>query len=166
MAKKRFREIKHGRLPTGDRGTGEAENRAPENIAGKLDRTKAFITDSFMLLMPIMYLVFYAVLGSREEFAQNKLIGWIYIIVPYIMVSAIFIAKTGQTPGMRAYDIKVVRASDGSRMDSVSLIVLRQILGVVDFMLFGWLTMFFRKDCRTPHEMLTNSTMIKTTPAK
>ena len=159
MAKARFRDVKQGRVSE----QSEAKKSKKELLyptAG--ERIKAFITDSFMLLMPILYGVIYLVMGSREGFAQNMLLGWVYIVIPLVMVETIFIIKTGQTPGMRAYEMRVVDATTKEIPKSVGLVVVRQVLGVVDFLLFGWLLIFFRKDRRTLHEILTNTMLIKT----
>ena len=158
MAKQRFRDVKQGRSA---RKTSKKTKNDPKRYhAGIRDRLKAFITDTFMLLMPIMYIVFYLIMSGREEFAQQKMAGWAYILVPLIMAQTVFIAKSGQTPGMRAYNIKVVDLKTGKMPVSVTRIVLRQILGVIDFLLFGWIVMFFRSDHRTPHELLTDTAIV------
>jgi uncharacterized RDD family membrane protein YckC len=159
MAKARFRDVKQGRVSKESKKRTKREEILYPTVG---ERIKAFITDSFMLLMPILYGVIYLVMGSREGFAQNMLLGWVYIVIPLVMVETIFIIKTGQTPGMRAYEMRVVDATTKEIPKSVGLVVVRQVLGVVDFLLFGWLLIFFRKDRRTPHEILTNTMLIKT----
>ena len=158
MAKPRFRDVKQGRVNRVKEKKG-SKNRFI--FPSKSDRFKAFITDSFMILMPILYIVIYFIMDGREGFAQNKLLGWIYILIPLIMVETIFIAKTGQTIGMKAYRMKVIDLSSGKTPNSILLILFRQLLGVFDFLFFGWILMFFRKDHRTPHELLTNTALIK-----
>jgi len=160
MAKVRFRDLKQGRVSKVDKKKSKKKKKSLI-FPSKMDRFKAFITDSFMLLMPIMYIVIYLIMGSREGFAEDKLLGWVYIIVPLVMIETIFIAKSGQTPGMKAYGMKVISLKTKEIPSSVSLIIIRQILGVVDFLFFGWILMFFRKDHRTPHELLTNTALIK-----
>jgi uncharacterized RDD family membrane protein YckC len=161
MAKVRFRDVKQGRV----KKTEKKNKKSSANLFNyptKGDRIKAFITDSFLLAMPIVYGVIYLIMGSREGFAENMLLGWIYIIIPLVLIETIFIAKSGQTPGMKAYEMKVVENSTKEAPKSVTIIILRQFLGVLDFLLFGWILMFFRKDGRTPHELLTGTTLIKT----
>jgi len=159
MAKARFRDVKQGRVsaPTGKKSK---ERRQPLRDAGLKERFKAFITDSFMILMPIMYLVFYLVFGGREGFAAHKLLGWLYILIPYILITALFLAKTGQTPGMRAYELKVIDARSGEK-PSFGVALLRQILAAWDFLLFTWILQFFRKDRRTLHELLSGTRLIR-----
>ena len=161
MARQRFRDVKQGRVRPSDgagkkrKGSGGASGR-PATLG---ERFKAFITDSFMLLMPIMYIVFYLVFDGREGFAEHKLLGWLYILLPYVLVTGIFLIKSGQTPGMRAYSIRVVDAKSGEQPPS-GAIWLRQILGVWDFFLFTWILQFFRKDHRTLHEILSGTALI------
>ncbi len=163
MAKQRFRKVKQGKVEAPEersskRRKGAATPRMRPATLG--ERFKAFITDSFMLLMPIMYIVFYLVFDGREGFAAHKLLGWIYILVPYVIVTGIFLVKSGQTPGMRAYSIRVVDARSGEQPPA-GAIWLRQILAVWDFLLFTWIVQFFRKDRRTPHELLSGTSLVK-----
>ena len=167
MAKQRFRDVKQGRIQPVEsekkgRNSGKNLHRRPATLR---ERFKAFITDSFMLLMPIMYIVFYLVFDGREGFAAHKLLGWIYILVPYVIISALFLVKSGQTPGMRAYGVEVVDAESGGKAPAGAL-WLRQILAVWDFFLFTWILQFFRKDHRTPHEILSQTALVKSAEEK
>jgi len=160
MAKQRFRDIKQGRIPSADTPKKRTKSSAVV-FPDKRTRSKAFITDSFMLLMPIMYIVFYLVMGGREGFQANMLLGWVYILVPLIFVQIAFLAKTGQTPGMRAYNIRVV---DSRTLEPAGFgqIVLRQVLAPFVRLLFGWVWMFFRADHRLPQEWISRTALIMT----
>ena len=156
MAKQRFRDVKQGRIRPAEpkkKRSSSAQRGRPATLG---QRFKAFITDSFMILMPIMYGVFYLVFDGREGFAQHRLLGWLYILIPYILISALFLAKTGQTPGMRAYEIRVADCATGEP-PTVGASLLRQILAVWDFLLFAWILQFFRRDHRTLHEILSGT---------
>jgi uncharacterized RDD family membrane protein YckC len=166
VAKVRFRDVKQGKvdreaLLADKKRPGKRKNRTPRP-ASLGERFKAFITDSFMLLMPIMYIVFYLVFDGREGFAAHKLLGWLYILIPYVLITTIFLVKSGQTPGMRAYQIKVVDQKSGV-IPPTGAILLRQILAVWDFLLFTWILQFFRKDHRTLHEILSGTALVKAT---
>ena len=159
MAKPRFRDIKQGKLPPKE--TTQKSQKPTQPWPDKRTRSKAFITDSFMLLMPIMYIVFYLVMGGREGFAANKMLGWVYILVPLVFVQIAFLAKSGQTPGMRAYNIRLVDAQT-REAPSFGQIVIRQILAPFSRLLFGWVLMFLRSDHRMPHELLSRTALITT----
>ncbi len=77
------------------------------NIAPIVNRVKAFLTDAFMIFMPIIYTVFYLVMGSREEFRANMLMGWIYIFIPHFIITTLFLYIKNQTPGYKAYNIRL-----------------------------------------------------------
>ncbi len=164
MAKQRFRDVKQGKVSskveTKKKYTEQSTSHKRQYATVK-DKLKAFVTDSFMLLMPIMYVVFYLVMGGREGFAEHKALGWLYILIPLIIVQTIFMVKTGQTPGYRAYDIEVVDARTGER-PSLFLILFRNLSAVLSAAtLFGWILMFFRKDNKNLHDLLSGTIVVK-----
>lgn len=81
----RWRDVKQGKVEPKEEKVKLAPSNIPP-IASIPDRMKAFITDSFMLLMPLMYFVFYIIMGSREEFAENMAAGWAYIFIPHFII--------------------------------------------------------------------------------
>ena len=158
MAKKRFRDEKQGK----EKKVTIEEN-SPANkwdYASQGSKIKAFLTDSFMLVMPIMYVVFYLIMGGREGFAEHKTLGWVYILVPLVIVQTIFMFKTGQTPGYRAYNLILIDDSTGEK-PSFFITLFRNLCAVLSlFTLFGWLMMFFRKDNKTLHDLLSRTAVI------
>ncbi len=162
MAKQRFRDIKQGKISSVDKSEKKIKPQPPlGSFPDKRTRAKAFITDSFMLLMPIMYIVFYLVMGGREGFATNKLLGWVYILVPLVFVQIVFLAKSAQTPGMRAYNIKLVDAKT-LQAPTFGQIAIRQIVSPFSRLLFGWIFMFLRRDHRQPQELISRTALINT----
>lgn len=155
--KQRFRDIKQGKA------SSLHSNKKPSSSKGYAslgDRIKAFITDSFMLLMPIMYVVIYLVMGNREGFASHMLTGWVYILVPLVIVQTIFFAKSAQTPGFRAYNLKLIDEKTGEK-PSFFIILFRNLCAILTFFsIFGWLIMFFRKDRKTLHDLLANTAVV------
>lgn len=132
-----------------------------QNYAGKLNKSKAFLLDSFLLLMPIMYIVFYLFMGSREEFSTHKICGWIEIIVPLVLLQTILLFKFGQTPGFKAYDLYLIDEQTKQK-PSFMVILFRNSCAVLSFFsIFGWLMMFFRKDYKTLHDLLSNTAVIQ-----
>ncbi|MFK5881419.1 MAG: RDD family protein [Sulfurospirillum sp.] len=77
------------------------------HISPIINRIKAFLTDAFMIFMPIIYVVFYVVMGSREEFRANMLMGWLCILIPHFIITTLFLYIKNQTPGYKAYNIKL-----------------------------------------------------------
>ncbi len=158
MAKKRFRDVKQGKGK--ESVIEEVSSTSKWDYASSGSKIKAFLTDSFMLVMPIMYVVFYLIMGGREGFAEHKAMGWIYILVPLVIAQTIFMFKTGQTPGYRAYNLTLIDDSTGEK-PSFFIILFRNLCAVLSlFTIFGWLMMFFRKDSKTLHDLLSRTAVI------
>jgi len=158
MAKQRFRDIKQGKvkehIPT-KKPLSEQENYASVGL-----KIKAFLTDAFMLLMPIMYVVFYLVMDGREDFAEHRLAGWFYILIPLIIVQTIFMYKTGQTPGYRAYNITLIDENT-KKKPSLFVVLFRNLAAILSFFtILGWALMFFRKDNKTLHDLLSATAVV------
>ena len=102
----RWRDVRKGKIEK----PIDTKDSAQQNLcdAPLMARFKAFVTDSFMLLMPLMYIVFYFIMGSREAFADDKLHGWLYIFIPHLIIVVSFWYFKAQTPGMKAYEIAIV----------------------------------------------------------
>ncbi len=128
-----------------------------------LNRFKAFTTDAFMILMPLMYLVFYVILGSGEEFSHNRVLGWIYIFIPHFIIMISFWYFKGQTPGLKAYEISIVNSLTGQRPSIFSLIVRYFVTTISIILLFPFVVPFFNKNRQTLHDIISN-TCITTTP--
>ncbi|WP_295419942.1 RDD family protein [Sulfurovum sp.] len=157
MAKQRFRDVKQGKTTKPESKQNPDQKRAYASSGSKL---KAFLTDAFMLVMPIMYIVFYLVMGGREGFAEHKLLGWLYILVPLVIVQTVFMFKTGQTPGYRAYSLTVIDENTGEK-PSLFIILFRNLCALLSFFtFFGWILMFFRKDHKTLHDLLSRTAVV------
>ena len=158
MAKKRFRDVKQGKEK--EIVIEESSSTDKWNYASAGMKIKAFLTDSFMLVMPIMYVVFYLIMGGREGFAEHKAMGWVYILIPLVIVQTIFMFKTGQTPGYRAYNLTLIDDTTGKK-PSLFIILFRNLSAILSlFTFFGWIMMFFRKDKKTLHDLLSGTATI------
>ena len=158
MAKQRFRDVKQGKAipePVIKKTKPPANNYASVGL-----KIKAFLTDAFMLVMPIMYVVFYLVMDGREGFAEDMLMGWIYILIPLVAVQTIFMHLTGQTPGYRAYNITLIDENTKEK-PSLFVILFRNLSAILSlFTLIGWALMFFRKDNKTLHDLLSATAVV------
>jgi len=159
--KQRFRDVKQGKVTQGRTPQKTKQTAKQWEYATVGDKLKAFLTDSFMLLMPIMYIVFYLVMDGREGFAAHKALGWLYILIPLVIVQTIFMVKTGQTPGYRAYNIEVIDDTTGKR-PTPFLILFRNLSAILSMAtIFGWMLMFFRKDNKNLHDLLSGTAIVK-----
>jgi len=77
-----------------------------------------------------------------------------------VIIQIIFMSrsKQGQTPGMRAYDLALVDIKTNQK-PATGIIIYRQMLSLFSLVIFGWATMFFRKDRRTLHDLLAGTTL-------
>jgi len=108
-----------------------------------------------------MYIVFYFVMDGRDGFAQHKLDGWFYILLPMIVIRILFFYFNSQTMGYRAYDIELV---DGLTLERATLfsIIFREFSSILSVLtVFGFLMMFFRKDKKALHDILSNTAVVQ-----
>ena len=138
----------------------KAKDEKYTQYAGKGVKIKAFLTDSFMLLMPIMYVVFYFFFEGRADFSLHKIEGWVAIFMPMILIQTLLIYKLGQTPGYRAYNLTIIDNHTNKRPIFL-MIFFRNFASVLSLLsLFGWTMMFFRKDHKTLHDLLTDTSVV------
>ncbi|CAA6798953.1 MAG: Putative integral membrane protein [uncultured Sulfurovum sp.] len=157
MAKKqRFRDTKQKR----ETKTNKMEKpRIPFATSGI--KAKAFLTDIFMLLMPLLYISIYLIHDGLEDIANHRLEAWAYAMVPFLLILTLFMFKdAGRTPGARAQSLKVI---DFHTLDKPSLfsIVFRNFSLLFSiFIPIFWLIPFFRKDKRMLHDFLSATCVI------
>ncbi len=158
MAKQRFRNVKQGKEK--EIVIEKLPSKKQHDYASSSMKIKAFLTDAFMLVMPIMYVVFYLIMGGREGFAEHKAMGWLYILLPLVIAQTLFMFKTGQTPGYRAYNLTLIDEATGNK-PSLFIILFRNLSAILSLFTFlGWLMMFFRKDNKTLHDLLSGTAVI------
>ena len=100
-------------------------------------------------------------MGSGAEFAQNRTLGWGIIFSVHALLILIFwLKKSGQTPGLKAYDLKLVDNLTKQRV-SVKQVLIRYattLIAVISiFLLF---VPFFNKNKKTFQDILSNTIII------
>lgn len=156
----RWRDVKQNRIPEKKEEKEEIQIDLNLPFASRFDRFKAFTTDSFLVAMPIFYIVFYVVFGSREAFAQNMLLGWIYILTPLAIIMTAFYAKAGQSPGMKAYEIEVIDNHTKQKPTIMTAFLRFFFFNISFFSVIGILLTFFREDQRSLHDILSGTSII------
>lgn len=153
MAK--WRDVKQNRINKKD-----IEQKEEKNFCSSLStRLKAFLTDSFLITTPILYIVIYLIMGSGEGFAQNRLAGWGIIIGVHSIIIILFWLIKQQTPGMKAYQVKLVT----SKLEKVSIIhlLIRYIATLFAIVsLFLLFVPFFNKQRKTFQDIISNTILI------
>jgi uncharacterized RDD family membrane protein YckC len=153
----RWRDIKQGGAKKNIPPIKEEENTLPS--APLPERIKAFVVDMFMIMMPLAYLTTYIFLDGKDEFQDSNEARWAISIIFGVVVILFWIIK-GQTPGYKAYSVKLV---DNKTLKNISFF--KAILRYFIFLLAGTTIVlafipFFRKDKKTIQDLLTKSTVI------
>jgi len=152
----RWRDVKHGKV----KQQKTKEKKVALNYATVFDKFKAFTTDTFMITMPILYITIYLVFGSREGFRENMANGWLILLVVHFSIIMAFWLKSGQTPGYKAYNLRVVDLNN-QKPKAIEL-VLRYLYFLILFMsVFGLLVSFFREDRRGLHDLLSGTVVVR-----
>ena len=124
------------------------------------DRIKAFITDMFMIYMPIMYFITYVVLNGKEDFQESQLAPLIAVII-YALIYAIFLAKFGQTPGKKAYSLKVVDDKTGNYIGFFRSLFRYFMFLLTASTVIGIFIPFYRKDKKALHDLICNTLVVR-----
>jgi uncharacterized RDD family membrane protein YckC len=155
----KWRDVKQNKVK--EKKSINSNIKSPKNDLASLGlRLKAFLTDTFLITTPILYIVIYLIMGSGEEFAQNRTLGWGIIFSVHALVILIFWLKNGQTPGLRAYEIKLVDTNTRQRVSVVQVLIryITTLFAVISiFLLF---LPFFNKDKKTIQDIFSNTIII------
>ncbi|TLD83162.1 RDD family protein [Helicobacter trogontum] len=147
-----------------------------------LPRLKAFITDMFLLNMPILYITTYVFLQGKEDFLHNQFAIFLCEGV-YCIILFLFFVISGQTPGFRYAEIMLCRNSNAKNSTKISknsnvehdaqkpprawqsLVFI--LVWLFELCFFLWIFAFLRKDKKTLHEIMSKTHIIyKPNPAR
>lgn len=152
----RWREVKKGEAKRDD------EHKSTFLIAPVVVRIKAFIIDIFMIYMPILYIITYAVLDGKDDFQSSSYAPLIATMLFGIILS-IFQAKSGQTLGSRAYEIVLIDEKTGKKPTFFKAFYRYLCFLVAGGVVVGVFLAPFRKDGKNLHDILSNTVL---TPKK
>jgi len=161
MAKQRFRDVKQGKnVELKEKKTPKETNNHYASLGLK---TKAFLTDAFMILMPLLYFVIYVVMGGLESASHEKLLSWAYALIPYtVIISSFMIKDKGRSPGMRSQSLHVANATNLSPASTFSIIFRNMSFLLTLAVPFVWILPFFRKDNKALHDLLSATVVVIT----
>ena len=122
-------------------------------------RIKAFVVDMFMIMMPIMYVTTYLILEGKDDFQGSNEARWITASVYGLIIIFFWVVKA-QTPGFKAYSLKLV---DETTLKNISLgkAIFRYFIFLVSAttILLAFIP-FFRKDKKTIQDILSKTIVI------
>jgi len=155
----RWRDTKKGNITKKTDETQQTKNVVPNQSASPLFRIKAFITDMFMIMMPIMYITTYIILDGKDSFQGSEMARWITMGL-YGIIVVIFWVKKGQTPGFKAYDLVLIDDKTKTTLGFVPA-VLRYFAFIISAIsIIGIVLPFFRKDKKTFQDLIMNTSVI------
>lgn len=160
----RWRDVKKGKIQETIEKKPNAEKSQNENdglhYASALDRIKAFITDMFMIMMPIMYITTYLVMDGKDSFQGSDNAHWITMAVYGVITVAFWVIK-GQTPGFKAYSLKLID-DDTKQTLGVGSAISRYMMFLISAVtIVGAFLVFFRQDKKTMQDILMKTSVIK-----
>jgi len=152
----RFRKLKN----QSKQNTPDKSKIQTPPYAKMTDKIKAFITDMFMIYIPILYIITYVVMGGKDEFQASDIAPFIGVSI-YGLIYSVLLMKFGQTPGKKAYTIKVV---DNKTFKNISFF--RAFFRFFIFLLsatilIGLIFPFYRKDKKFFHDIVCNTIEIE-----
>ncbi|WP_456453218.1 RDD family protein [Hydrogenimonas sp.] len=159
----RWRKVKQGKAQkpgTKDEERGTEKTRTERQCAPVTLRLKAFLTDTFMITMPILYIVIYLVMGDREGFREHMGEGWLIILAAHFAVTMAFWALKAQTPGMKAYELFLVDAQTGEKPGLVKLVLRYAMMQVGILSFFGIFLPFFLKSRDGLHDLVSGTCIV------
>jgi len=150
----RWRDIKKGQKPK----LKEKKEHIP--FAPIPLKIKAFLTDMFMIMMPLAYTITYVVMNGKDDM-QSSLVARNSLWIIYGIIMILFWSIKGQTPGYKAYGLKVVDAKTKQKPSFLKSF-LRYIFFVVSStIIIGELVAFFRDDKKTLHDLLSGTYVVE-----
>ena len=167
----RFRDLKkQSKLPK------KGKKQSGVVYATYLSRIKAFVTDIFMIGLPVAFIIT-IFFGSQETKSAGAMavilkdeaalvnapdpMASIMQILLILGVHVILWRKYGQTPGKKFVQIKVVDAKTLERASYIKLIV-RFVSYFISVITLGFLVGLLRKDKRALHDLLSGTAVIST----
>ena len=123
------------------------------------DRIKAFITDMFMIYAPILYITAYLIMDGKDDFQSSELAPLLGVSI-YGFIYAFLLSMFGQTPGKKAYELKVVDDKTGDYIG-----FFRSAFRFIAFLftattLLGLFLPFYRKDSKGLHDLLSGTIVV------
>lgn len=159
MAK--WRDVKNNRVSNKSINQDSFNSNSSQNLATLGQRFKAFLTDLFLITTPIMYVVIYIIMGSGDGFAQNRTLGWSIVLGTTFVIIGIFWLKNGQTPGLKAYDLKLVDSKTETRVSVLQTIIRYSATLFSIISIFFVFTPFVNKEKKTFQDIVSNTKIIE-----
>ena len=159
MAKK-WRDVKQNRVQKEEPKKNKKVSKEQTSSCASLpSRLKAFLTDSFLITTPIFYIIIYLVMGSGDDFAQNRVLGWALIVGIHCAIILLFWYIKGQTPGLKAYELRLVN-KEKQRVTFIQTVIRYYATLFAIMSLFLIFLPFFNKEKKTFQDIISGTIII------
>lgn len=138
----------------------QESNKSEDNLAHTSNKIKAFIIDSFLIYVPILYIGGYVVMDGADQF-RDSLFAPFFAVTIFGVIISLFHSLKSQTPGYRAYNMKVVELKSKKSISFVRAFFRFYIMLFSMGFIIGMIIPFLRKDRRSLHDILTKTIVIK-----
>ncbi len=122
-------------------------------------RFKAFLTDLFLVSTPITYIIIYIFFDGGKDFANHRILGWSLILGISAFIITFFWYVKKQTPGMKAYELKIVNYKN-ERISYIQALIRYLATFFAICSVFLTFVAFFRKDKRTFQDIISQTNII------
>jgi len=159
----RWRDTKQGKPPKQKKSKKQDKpQQAKESLpfASNIDKAKAFLTDSFMILMPVMYIIIYVGFGNLQNVAQHRGATWAAVLGVLGLIVVLLYTIKGQTPGLKAYNLKVIDIQTKKKPSFISSLLRYLFFTLNFFTVIGLGYSFFRDDKRGVHDLLSGTAIV------
>ena len=157
----RWRKVKQGKIDSLKKEKKETLKSVKSLQCAPITlRLKALLTDTFMITMPVLYIVIYLVMGDREGFKEHMGQGWLIILIVHMIITLAFWKLKAQTPGMKAYDLYLVEPQTDEKPGIVKLILRYVMLQTSILSFFGIFLPFIMKDKKGLHDPISGTCIV------
>ncbi|MDF1883885.1 RDD family protein [Sulfurimonas sp. SAG-AH-194-C21] len=116
-------------------------------------KVKALITDMFMIYAPILYITTYVIMDGKESFQSSQLAPLVAVTL-YGVIYALFISKLAQTPGKKAYSLKILDVNSGKNISFIRAFLRFIVFLFSATIVIGIFFPLYRKDKKSLHDIL------------
>jgi len=158
MINSRWRKVKQGKVESFKKEAIEPVKSlqcAPITL-----RLKALLIDTFMITMPILYIVIYLIMGDRVGFKEHMGQGWLIILTIHMVITLTFWKLKAQTPGMKAYDLFLYDPQTDKKPNIIKLILRYVMLQISILSFFGIFLPFIMRDKKGLHDLISNTCIV------
>jgi len=151
----RWRDVKKGKFQK-----LEDEEELTPKAAPLVLRFKAWIIDVFMIYIPILYITTYFILDGKDAFQSNQFAIFIDTAL-FGVILALFWTKKGQSPGLKAYELKLIDLKDEKSPSFLKSLWRYFLFLIAGVSIVGLCLGFFRKDRKNLHDLLSKTVVIR-----